>query len=344
MDQIFARCEVPSLALENFRQNHQAGECEYPDIEQRAQFWVKTFTEKATVEDDDIPSIYLTEMDQGLYAGLVGGEVRYLCDPDTGWISSMVVPMFKNWDSFETLRLPSFNEQANHNPWVEKYLHQLTTYVRQSEGNFGVSHFIVIDGLNFIFELLGATETYMSLELHPEMVRRAIDFAYDLTLLIQDKFFEEAPLLSGGTCSNMMSWIPGGRIVSESVDPFHMTSVDYFERWGRESIERLFAHYDGGVVHIHANGRHLVECVASLKGLKGITFFNDIGLPLSIDLVDELRRRSGDTPIRVDVSYPTFIKRLKENSLPGGVLYHVQNVPDLDTANRLMEQVRAYRV
>lgn len=342
MDQIFARCEVPSVALQNFRQNYPAGECGYPDVGERARFWTEIFKERTLVQDDDIPAVYLTEMDQGLYAGLIGGEIRYLCDPDTGWISSMAVPMLKSWDGFESLELPT--GKTPHHPWLQKYLQQLTTYVRSAEGRFGISHFIVIDGLNFIFELLGATETYLSLELHPEKVRRAIEFAYDLTLFVQDLFFDNVPLPAGGTCSNMMSWIPGGRIVSESVDPFHMTSVDYFERWGRESIERLFAHYDGGVVHIHANGRHLVECVASLAGLKGITFFDDIGLPPSIEIVDQLRRRAGDTPIRVDTSYQVFTERLATHRLPGGVLYHIQGVPDCDTANRLMEQVRRYRI
>lgn len=350
MDRIFARCEVPSATLKKFQQEHPAGECAYPDIEQRAQFWDKVLKEKTAVEDDDIPSVYLTEMDQGLYAGLIGAEVRYLCDPSTGWISSMTVPMFENWDGFESLTLPSDKlgekqeEKTPQNLWLQKYLQQLNTYVRTAEGCFGVSHFIVIDSLNFIFELIGATETYLSLELHPEMVRRATEFGYELTLFVQDRFFAEVPLLNGGTCSNMMSWVPDGRIVSESVDPFHMTSVDYFERWGREPIERLFSHYDGGVVHLHANGRHLVECVASLKGLRGITFFDDIGLTPSIEIVDQLRHRSGDTPIRVDTSYHSFIERLTKNDLPGGVLYHIQDVPDCDTANQLMEQVRAYRV
>jgi hypothetical protein len=30
-----------------------------------------------------------------------------------------------------------------------------------------------------------------------------------------------------------------GKIINESVDPFHMTSVDYFEQWGREPAQRF---------------------------------------------------------------------------------------------------------
>ncbi len=337
-DRIFARCEVVSHALDVFRETHAEGECPFPDPADRIAFWDAVLAEKIGVEDDEIPSVYLTEMDQGLYAGLLGAEIRFLCDPGSGWISSMAVPLLEAWEGFDALRIPGSH------PWKDRYLDELETFTRHAEGKFGVSHFIVIDGLNFLFELFGATRTYLSLHLEPERVTEAIDFAYDLAVLVQDRFFEIAPLVEGGTCSNMMSWIPGGRIVSESVDPFHMTSVEDFERWGREPVERLFRHYDGGVVHLHANGRHLVERVATLEGLRGITFFNDLGYVPSFDLVGEFRRRAGDVPIRVDAPYEDFLERLRRQDLPGGVLYNVREVPDSCAANRLMDQVRDYRV
>ncbi len=210
-------------------------------------------------------------------------------------------------------------------------------------GKFGISHFILIDSLNFVFELLGATETYMSLEEHPEMIRRATDFAFDLNVQIQSTFFDMAPALDGGTYSNMVQWVPG-RIVSESLDPFHMTSVDYFERWGREPIERIFARFDGGVVHIHGNGRHLLEAACTLKGLKAIFMGDDMGFPLAFDILDELRTRAGDMPLVMQVDFDAFTDRLNSHNLTGGVFYKVQGVPDVAAANRCMEKVRQYRV
>ena len=78
------------------------------------------------------------------------------------------------------------------------------------------------------------------------MLKRVIDFAFEVNVLIQDTFFDAGVLLNGGTCSNMFQWVPG-KIVSESVDPFHMTSVDDFEKWGREPMERIFDYFDGGI-------------------------------------------------------------------------------------------------
>ena len=52
----------------------------------------------------------------------------------------------------------------------------------------------------------------------------------------------------------------------------------------------------------------------------------------------------GDVPVAVFAPYEAFADRLGRHSLPGGVLYQVQGVPSVDAANRLMDEVRAYRV
>jgi hypothetical protein len=189
---------------------------------------------------------------------------------------------------------------------------------------------------------VGATETYLSLERCPDYVRRAIDFAFDLNVRVQRTFFEMVPASFGGTLSNFAQWLPG-RVVSESIDPYHMTSVDYFERWGREPAERILAQFDGGVVHIHGNGRHLLEAAATIRGLKAMLLLDDIGFPAAFDVLDKLKAKTGSLPVSVFAPFHQFVKRLEEHSLPGGVLYQVQDVPDVDTANRCMEKVRRYR-
>jgi hypothetical protein len=218
----------------------------------------------------------------------------------------------------------------------------MRVFVEGAAGKFAVSHFILIDGLNFVFELVGATRTYMSLEERPEMVRRAVDFAFELNVAVQQAFFDCVPLVEGGTASNMAQWIPG-RIISESVDPFHMTSVAYFETWGREPAQRIFDRFDGGVLHIHGNGRHLMEAVSSLRRLHAIYLGDDKGFPPAFDILPQLRARTKDIPLVLAVDYPRFVDKLNRRELVGGVFYKVSDAPDANTANRLMEKIRAYR-
>ncbi len=332
---VLAAMETPNRALQAFARDHPAGFCAYPDPQERIAFWDAYLREHAPVLDDSIPSVYLTEMDQGLYGGLVGGDLRFLCDSETGWISSMVAPILHDWPEFEGL---SFDLDSD---LYRRYIRQMQVYAEGSRGKFGISHFILIDGLNFCFELLGATRTYASLFEQPEWVARAIEFAFALNVCVQEAFFDHAPLLEGGTCSNMAQWLPG-RALSESVDPFHMTSVGYFERWGRENAERILSHFDGGALHIHGNGRHLLEAVSTLAGLRCIFLGDDRGFPPAFEVLPEIKARTGELPLIVNVDYGSFHGALREHHLLGGVFYRVREVPDIETANRCMDLVRAY--
>ena len=334
-DCIFAVMQTPSPALVDFQSRYREGYCEYPDLLERIAFWDRFLTERASIEDDSVPSAYLSELDQGLYGGLLGGGVQFMAHPESGWISSMVKPILSDWSGLDRLRF-----DPGH-PWFRRYLDQLDVFSRAAAGKFGLSHFICINGLNLVFELVGATRTYLSLYDHPAEVRRAIELAYELNVAVQAAFFERTAAPDGGTASNMVQWIPG-RVVSESVDPFHMTSVQCLEEWGRGPVERIFARFDGGVLHVHANGRHLLETVAGFKGLKAVFLGDDRGFPKAFDVLDQLQEKTGGLPLVVDAGFERFVDRLDRHKLPGGVLYRVGGVPDSDTANRLMERVREY--
>ncbi len=234
---VCAMAETPSKTLKEFAERHTAGFCDYPDPVARAIFWDRYLSERKNICDDSVPSAYLSEMDQGLYGGIAGGETNFLVHPENGWISSMTAPIIKDWSDFEKL---SFNQDC---VWFKRYLNQIEVFKKYASGKFGISHFILINGLNFVFELFGATRTYLEAIENPEMVEKACRFALNLNLVMQNTFFEKINLVNGGTCSNMVQWIDG-KIISESVDPFHMASIDFFERWGRKQLEDVFSYFD----------------------------------------------------------------------------------------------------
>ena len=186
-----------------------------------------------------------------------------------------------------------------------------------------------------------ATKTYLSLFECPEKVQETIDFAHKLNVEVQKAFFENTPSFNKGTFSNFAQWMPG-RIISESVDPFHMTSVDDYEQWGKRNIEKMFKQFDGGVLHIHSNGRHLLKAVSQLKGLKAIYLLDEKDNPLAFDVLPELKEQTGDVPLVVGVDHHTFENHLKRNMLPGGVLYMVKSDRNVDEVNRIMEKIRGY--
>ncbi len=334
-DIILASFRVPSAVLAEYNRHQPEGFCEYPDPRERSQFWADYLCEGTAVRDDALPCAYMSEMDQGLYGALVGGTPRFLYNPENGWVSSMVAPVLKGWSEFDAL---SFD--PNH-PWFASYVRQLKTFVDTAGDRFGISHFILIDGLNFVFELFGATRTYEEIIDHPDRIAQAIEFAFQLNMFVQNTFFSLVPPVENGTCSNFAQWLPG-RIVSESLDPFHMTSVKYLERWGRANVERVFAQFDGGILHLHANGRHLLDGVATIRGLKALFLGDDKGFQLAFDLLPDLKKRVGDLPLVLKVDFDRFREALVEHRLLGGVFYKVQGVPDVATANQLADWTRAY--
>lgn len=332
---ILAIMNTPRKCLVEFKEKYGSGDCGYPDIYERIEFWNAYNSEHMLVCDDSIPSAYLSEMDQGLYGGVLGGNVQFSCTNDIGFISSMVHPILKDWSEFDNLVFTTEHE------WYRLYTSQLEKFYVAFKDKLGISNFTLINGLNFVFELVGATQAYTALIDRPDMVQRAFELSYKINLQIHKTFFEKIPLLGGGTCDFFAQWLPG-RIIAESVDPFHMTSIDYFEKWGREPIEKIFSQFDGGTTHIHGNGRHLLKAVASLKGLKMILLGDDKGYPRAFEVLNQLKKEAGDMPLACYVKFPDFYHALQSHTLLGGVLYNVGDVPDVITANKCMELVHSY--
>ena len=335
-DRIFVSFNPPSKSLKEFAKKYANEYVSYPDPHERLEFWSQYLHEKIELEDDSIPSVYLSQFDQGLYGALIGGKMQYLADPNTGLISSMIKPLYNEITEFEPTRL-EFDSQL-----YGRYLTELKLYADHSENKFGIGHFILIDSLNFVFELVGGTKTYLSIFDYPEKVKEAIDFAHELNVKVFDDFFSLIPSYRGGTFSYTHQWLPG-RVLFESIDPFHLASVDYFEEWGREPVERILSRYDGGALHIHSNGRHLLRASSSIKGLKGFHLLDERGAPPAFDVLDDLKKETGKIPVLVNTTDDKFIDKLNKHQLPGNVLYLVDTEKDTKEINEIMKKVKQYK-
>lgn len=335
-DRIYAKLSIPNPYLEDYARENTDGPVQRPDIAERARFWDEVLSIYTDLEDDSIPSSYLSELDQGLYAGLLGAPMHYIRHAGTGWISSMVKPFIDDLKEAETL---SFDENA---PLFRDYIEQMKIFKRQALGKFGVSHFICLDGVNFMYELRGATRSYYDLVDYPEQVRRILEFSTRLNIRVQNAYFATVGLFEGGTVSNVGQWLPG-KVVSESVDAFHLASPELFEEWGQEVVQNLFDHFDGGIIHLHTNGHHLLPVIYKLRGLKCIVFLDEDFAAPCYRKLNELAALCGPVPMALRIPYEVFTAKLDSGELPPNTFYEVTGVPDLGTANRLMVEVRKYK-
>jgi hypothetical protein len=71
---------------------------------------------------------------------------------------------------------------------------------------------------------------------------------------------------------------------------------------------------------------------------------DDKPFPPAYEVVDELAAKKGNIPISVSIPYDIFTDRLSKKTLPGNIIYFVWGVPDTETGNRLMDEVKNYRI
>jgi len=329
---------TPNPALQEYKESNIAGVVDYPDLGKRLEFWDSYLSYFSQLEDDSIPHAYFSEFDQGLYGGLMGASVSFLNDPDTGRITSMTAPLWDDLSPSESLKLPQPGEL-----WYDRMINQFDTYANACKGSYLCSHFICVAAMNLLFELRGATNAFLHMINEPDDMNKVLEYSIDLNVLVQDAFFERVGLFDGGTASNMLQWAPG-KVISESVDPFHLTGPKEFEQFGRKYLERMISHYDAAVIHLHANGYRLLPQISTIDNVCAIRLIDDPYNPRAIDQIDKLLPQSGGIPLVVQLPFERFTGLLKKNELPGNVFYRVLGVPTVDVANRTMEAVRDYKV
>ena len=349
-DKIFAHMSVPTKTLTEFAANNVDGTTTYPDPKERIKFWDSYLSEMADLEDDSLPIAYLSEFDQGVYAGALGAPMSYMMHKNVGWVSSMCPPILDDLahlDEFIAkhvgflpgndgpVRLPAL-------PGTIKLMdEQVKIFADGARGKFGIAPFIVIDSMNFVSELRGATSSFEDTFDYPEQTKRLMDFAYDLNVFIQSRVQQATDTFMGGSFVNMGTWAPGNPILF-SVDAYHLARPDFYYEWGEPHLQRLLDHFGGGLLHIHSNGRHLIEHVNSLRGLVCIYLLNEDWSIRAYDELDRMKSLAGDVPILIDCRADEFERDMDAGKLPGNVLYKVTNLPSTNEANRLMGKVRKY--
>jgi len=285
------------------------------------------------MDDDSFPYYYLNDFDEAIYAVLFGARSVFSDMGDR--VSSISYPFILDYDEVKNFKL---NE--NH-LWIQRLKCRLEYCARHLKGIIGISDFINISGLNFAVAIRGATEAYMAVIEEPEKMKCVINFSVDLNIWLREIFYNIIGLQNGGSYI-FNQWFPG-KIINESVDAYHMTSADTFDEYGKDSLEKIFTHFDGGVLHLHGNGRHLLKSVSALKGLKLLNLGDDEPFPRAHDVLDDLSEKRGKVPIHLSIPYDVFIKRFKANDLPGNILYSIYEIPDNIDKQTLIDEIRAYK-
>jgi hypothetical protein len=176
-----------------------------------------------------------------------------------------------------------------------------------------------------------------------ENLQRLLDYSYDLHLYLYGRVQEIAGEYNRALYgSHPLAQYRVDLQPNQSVDAYSVCRRGVLRRFGMTQISRFVRTVGGGNLHIHQNGRHVIEEVVEIPGWREARFTDGGNWERTFDLRWEIRRRMKDIPIVIRCEREEFLDALRRRDLPGNTRY-VTSANSLDDAKRLMDQVYAYR-
>lgn len=295
---------------------------------------------RGQVEDDWLPVVYSTlDMGEGMTGGMFGAPIRFYHRPRSATYSANTPLLAEGYAGLKGMRFSL--EQR----WVRRMLAVEEHFEQHARGCMAQHNCLTMDALNFVVEMRGATPSYIDIYEHPSELKELMAIGLDFNIRFQEAQFKRIGNYSDGCFCWLGQWVPFARAISFSVDANVMCSVQNYLEFGFEYQRRLITHFGHGLMHFHCNRPDLAAEVARLPGLE--LFQYGAGLPRGpADHVclPDIRKAVGEIPIQVSYPLDVFRRDLKKKALLPNVMYcvHGEGLTS-DDANRIMDQVRAYR-
>ena len=291
------------------------------------------------MEDDSIPEIYPTShFGEAICSGMLGGNIRFVGNEYT--TCSGAEPLIKTMEDFNALKI----DENNH--WVKAFADAAKYFADQTNGDYWLKYFITIDALNLVVELMGTTEAYTMVYDDEDLFKKIMEFGVDFG----EWFYK---LQKGIYEKNSRAALEDPELYDlfdktwYSIDAYDICDPEMYKNYGLEYQQELINRVGGGMLHTHATGLlRLLPEISKLKGLGvmqiGRDLYSNEWLPF--DHIHDIRKMTGDTPLRFEVNTDEFLQGIKNKTLPGGIEYLCTNIKSVDEANRLADMAKEYRV
>ncbi len=299
-----------------------------PDYRRMFEVFREDFEGRAELLDDAIPAARPNFGDYG-FGAYAGAEVVF------GQGGACAKPFLADLGRVKDLHVDSANR------WIQLLEEATRYFAAQSEGLCATSLIETCDSLNFAENAFGSG-VFLELYDHPRELLDLFDFAFELNVFLVEMQRRHIRRLDGGYADLHEEWLPGD-CVWLSVDAWGGCGVDAFRRLGRGHLEKMIGRFGTGWLHMHSAHLHLLEEVASIRGLIGIGILDDPNHERCFGRLDRIREVVGGIPLQVNCTKGELLAGLEDGTLPRGVMYWVDSgVQSVAEANRIMEKVRAY--
>jgi hypothetical protein len=300
-----------------------------PNYEATVDEWEKGFELNRGIEDDNLPVVY-GELGGYILGGFLGANVNWGAG---GAYSGKLIKEMQKYE--ENLH---FNEKNKYYQMQINYLKYLST---RSQGRFGFTEMITIDGLNFL-DCVRHGDAYTDIYDYPHEITKIMDFASDLNIKLVKEQRKYIDAYKGGRFNFYQIWTPGETIFI-SVDAYGQCSAEVFEKFGRKYVQRMIDAFKGGWLHVHSDAMRLIPNYVKLKNLVAIGLEDWIKPPRAIEHIDEIIEITGELPLMINIERGELLAKMDAGSLPGNILYWVGGVRTADDANSIAETAYQYR-
>jgi len=131
-----------------------------------------------------------------------------------------------------------------------------------------------------------------------------------------------------------------------SIDAYTICNPKVYEKLGFDYQQELITKVGGGLLHTHGTGLlELLPYISRLKSLGKMQIGRDLyhGEFLGLEILRDVREKTGDIPLTVGLGKDEFLSGIKNHTLPGGTEYQC-SVDTIDEANRLADMAREYKL
>jgi hypothetical protein len=185
--------------------------------------------------------------------------------------------------------------------WLDALLGQVEYLTTHAPAGFPVTQTLMRGPGDVVEALIGATALLYGMADGAQWLRRLIESATDLFIHVARLQWDGIRPAWGG-CVNFFGFWSPGHCVRVQEDVQRLLSPVLYREWLRPALERIVGEFPCSVFHIHSGSLHLVEEVASVRGLGALQVSVDEPpyAPPILELTDALRRAQEHVPLFVE--------------------------------------------
>lgn len=311
-------------------QNYTAVEAmsKVPDFEKMLEEWEKGFNVSKEIDDDSLPVLY-GELGSYIIGGFFGAKVRW------GVGGAYSEPLIKDINNFE--KYLNFSED---NEYYKLQISYLNFLKEKSKDKFGFTEMLSIDGLNFL-DCMRGVNAYTDILDFPKKSIDLMDIGSEFNIKFIKKQRKLIKPFKNGRFNFYQIWTPNETIFL-SVDAYGHCGPEIFEKFGRKYLQNLIDEFNGGWLHVHSDAHRLLPNYVKLKNLIAIGLEDWIKPPRMIKIINEIKEIVCAIPLMININKDELIQRIKSKSLPGNILYWVNNAESIKEANQIAEMCKSY--